>query len=268
MIYTNKTKRAMKLCYKAHHGQTDKSGLPYAHHPFHIAEQMDDEDSTVVALLHDVAEDTDYTLKDIKGMGFGDAINEALALLTHDLSVPYFEYIKSIARNPLAKKVKLADLKHNSDITRLNHEPSTKDRERLRKYMLAEMILKNGLSYRYEEPDFKEVAHDDDPILSVSRESYEAFLAGFHYGMIEAEAFLRTQFEISETVLCRELDRYREHMLEFTWLDLREDPEYFFIERYRAGALDAVLLPAKEGDRFYRDIEYTLKNYPGYVGEE
>ena len=68
MIYTEKTKRALKLCYKAHQGQLDKNGLPYVHHPFHLAEQMDDEDSTIVALLHDVVEDTDYTLNDIKGI--------------------------------------------------------------------------------------------------------------------------------------------------------------------------------------------------------
>ena len=68
MIYTDKTKQAIKLCFKAHEGQVDKSGLPYAHHPLHLAEQMDDEAGTIVALLHDVVEDTDYTLKDIKGM--------------------------------------------------------------------------------------------------------------------------------------------------------------------------------------------------------
>ena len=141
MIYTEKTKRAMKLCYKAHHGQVDKSGLPYVHHPLHLAEQMDDEDSTIVALLHDVVEDTDYTLEDIKGMDFGDAVVEALTLLTHDPEVLYMDYIKKIATNPLATKVKLADLEHNSDITRLNHEPTEKDKQRLYKYMLARSIL-------------------------------------------------------------------------------------------------------------------------------
>ena len=140
-----KTKRAIKLCFKAHEGQFDKGGLPYAHHPLHLAEQMDDEDSTIVALLHDVVEDTEYTLNDIKDMSFGDAVVEALALLTHDLSVPYFEYVKSIVSNPIAKKVKLADLRHNSDITRLNHEPTAKDRERLDKYRLAKIILENDV---------------------------------------------------------------------------------------------------------------------------
>lgn len=141
MIYTDKTKRAMKLCFKAHKDQLDKSGLPYVFHPFHLAEQMDDEDSTIVALLHDVAEDSDYTLKDIRGMGFGKDVMDALTLLTHDESEDYMSYVKKIAGNPLARKVKLADLAHNSDVTRLNHEPGEKDLQRLRKYEKAKVLL-------------------------------------------------------------------------------------------------------------------------------
>lgn len=262
MIYTDKTKRAIKLCFKAHAEQYDKSGLPYAHHPLHLAEQMDDEESTIVALLHDVVEDTEYTIKDIKGMGFGDAIVEALVLLTHDPSVPYFEFIKAIVENPLAKKVKLADLKHNSDVTRLNHEPTRADSERLHKYRLAEMILENDLAFRYAEPRYEEVAHDEDEILSVSPEGYKSFLNGFHYGMIVAEMFLKTQFDIDETVLHRELEGYRDHMIEFTWMVLREDPEWYFIERHRSGVLEAKLLPAKEGEDYYEEIEYNLNNPP------
>ena len=82
MIYTDNTKKALKLCFAAHKEQKDKSGLPYVFHPFHLAEQMEDEESTVVALLHDVAEDTDYTLEDIAAMGFSRNVMEALALLT------------------------------------------------------------------------------------------------------------------------------------------------------------------------------------------
>ncbi|MDD7260133.1 MAG: GTP pyrophosphokinase, partial [Eubacteriales bacterium] len=70
MIYTALTKRAMKLCFAAHREQTDKSGLPYVLHPVHLAEQMPDEESTVVALLHDVVEDTPYTLEDLAQLGF------------------------------------------------------------------------------------------------------------------------------------------------------------------------------------------------------
>ncbi|MBQ9048910.1 MAG: GTP pyrophosphokinase [Solobacterium sp.] len=133
MLYTDQTKRALRLAYKAHEGQTDRSGLPYIFHPYHLAEQMPDEECTVAALLHDVVEDTDYTFEDLEAHGFPPASIEALHLLTHDPAVPYMEYIKPIRNNRIARTVKLADLHHNSDITRLK-EVTEKDRERLRKY--------------------------------------------------------------------------------------------------------------------------------------
>lgn len=141
MIYTDKTKRAIKLCYKAHAGQVDKSGLPYVHHPLHLAEQMDDELSTIVALLHDVVEDTDYSFRDLESMEFGNEVIAALRLLTHDPGIPYLDYVRKIASNPTARKVKLADLAHNSDITRLDHEPTETDLKRLEKYRKAKEIL-------------------------------------------------------------------------------------------------------------------------------
>lgn len=120
MIYTELTKKAMKLCFEAHKNQVDKSGMPYIFHPMCLAEKMDTEESIIVALLHDVVEDTDYTLDDLREMGFGDAVIEALTLMTHDPSVPYMDYVKVIGTNPLATKVKLADLRHNSDLGRLD----------------------------------------------------------------------------------------------------------------------------------------------------
>ena len=120
MIYTENTKSALKLCFVAHKEQNDTSGLPYVFHPFHLAEQMEDEDSTITALLHDVAEDTDVSLEDIAGMGFSQKVMEALALLTHDEAAPYMEYVKALGNNPIARRVKLADLRHNSDLSRLD----------------------------------------------------------------------------------------------------------------------------------------------------
>ena len=120
MLYTPLTKKAMKLCFAAHRDQTDKSGLPYVFHPFHLAAQMTDEETTVVALLHDVVEDTEYTLSDLGDMGYPSAVLEAIALMTHDDSVPYLEYVAKIKHNHIAKAVKLADLRHNSDLTRLD----------------------------------------------------------------------------------------------------------------------------------------------------
>jgi len=91
MIYTPMTKIALKLCFAAHKDQLDKSGLPYVFHPFHLAEQMADEETTVVALLHDVVEDTDQTIGDLRKMGFSERVLSAIALMTHDPAVPYME---------------------------------------------------------------------------------------------------------------------------------------------------------------------------------
>lgn len=120
MIYTNMTKKALKICFKAHINQVDKTGVPYVFHPFHLAEQMDDEESVCLALLHDVVEDTSMTFEDLINEGFSEKIISALRLLTHLNSTPYMEYIQKIKENPLAKKVKLADLRHNSDLSRLD----------------------------------------------------------------------------------------------------------------------------------------------------
>ena len=119
MIYTEVTKKALKLCFEAHKEQTDQSGMPYVFHPFHLAEQMDDENSVIVALLHDVVEDTDYTLEDLRKMGFNETVLAAIDAMTHLPDVPYVEYLEKIKTNPLAKKVKFADIMHNSDETRL-----------------------------------------------------------------------------------------------------------------------------------------------------
>ena len=143
MIYTPMTKTALKLCFEVHKDQTDKSGLPYVFHPFHLAEQMPDEKTTVVALLHDVIEDTDYTLDDLKNMGFLDDILSAIALMTHDDGVPYMEYIALIKKNPIAKMVKLADLRHNSNMSRLD-KVTAHDRERTEKYKKAIEFLESS----------------------------------------------------------------------------------------------------------------------------
>ena len=120
MIYTPKTKMALKLCFEAHKEQVDKSGMPYVFHPFHLAEQMQTEETTVVALLHDLVEDTENTIEDLTNMGFSKDITDAIALMTHADDVAYMDYVRKIKTNPIATEVKLADLKHNSDVTRLD----------------------------------------------------------------------------------------------------------------------------------------------------
>ena len=140
LLYTPKTKLALKLCFAAHKDQQDKSGMPYVFHPFHLAEQMQTEETTIVALLHDVVEDTDYTLEDLAAMGFDPVVIEALTLLTHDENVPYMDYVRTIKDNPVAKAVKLADLQHNSDLSRLD-TVDEKALARREKYLKALALL-------------------------------------------------------------------------------------------------------------------------------
>lgn len=120
MIYTKLTKRAMQISYTAHKCQKDKAGIPYVFHPMHVAEQMKDEITTVVALLHDVVEDTQWTLENLRQEGFPEEVLESIALLTKQKGITTQEYYNRIKLNSVAKIVKLADLYHNSDLTRLN----------------------------------------------------------------------------------------------------------------------------------------------------
>ena len=142
MIYTALTKKALKLCFEAHKEQVDKTGMPYVFHPFHLAEQMDDEISTVCALLHDVIEDTEITPEILRQMGFPNTVIEVLKLLTHDEAVPYMDYVENISRHPIAKKIKIADLLHNSDLTRLDTVDENA-RKRNQKYQEALRVLSN-----------------------------------------------------------------------------------------------------------------------------
>ena len=140
MIYSELTKKAILLAYRAHEGQKDRSGLPYILHPIHLAEQMTTEDSCVVAMLHDVLEDTDMTEEDLREDGFTERQIEAVKLLTRTEEEDYFEYVRRIRENDLACAVKLADLAHNMDRTRLP-EYSEKDEARYEKYQKAVQIL-------------------------------------------------------------------------------------------------------------------------------
>lgn len=142
MIYTELTNKAMHLAYRAHHGQVDKAGVPYIFHPMHLAEQMDDEVSCCAALLHDTVEDTDVTIEEIR-REFGSEVAEVVALLTHEKGADYFAYVRAIARHPIARRVKLADLDHNSDQTRCANAGLTEEKlAALReKYRKAREIL-------------------------------------------------------------------------------------------------------------------------------
>ncbi len=141
MIYTPLTKRAAEIAYNAHMGQRDKAGMPYIFHPYHVAEQMKDEATACAALLHDVAEDTAVTLDDL-AKEFPPEIIGALRLLTHDPKDDYMDYVAKIKKNPIARAVKIEDLKHNSDISRMSKDSPLYERAlALRKKYAAALAL-------------------------------------------------------------------------------------------------------------------------------
>ena len=147
MVYTPLTSKAMTFAYEAHHGQLDYNGIPYIFHPIHLAEQMDDEISCCAALLHDVVEDTTVTLAEL-AREFPPEVVEVVTLLTHDDSAEhsqeaYFDYVQRIRTHPIAKKIKLADIAHNSDQTRCTGAglPEEKLRWWEQKYQKAKEIL-------------------------------------------------------------------------------------------------------------------------------
>ena len=141
MVNTELTRKAMNIAYNAHMNQFDKAGVPYIYHPTHLAEQMDTETECIVALLHDVVEDTEVTFQELE-KDFSKEVIESIRLLTHGDDVNYMEYIKELSQNPIAKKVKIADLIHNSDETRLE-KITIKDVARRERYKKALEFLQN-----------------------------------------------------------------------------------------------------------------------------
>ena len=132
--------KAMEIAWSAHREQKDKGGNPYIQHPLTVASKQDTENGMIVALLHDVVEDSAYTIDDLKEIGFSAEVCEAVDLLTHKRGENYSEYIQKIKMNELARKVKIQDLTHNMDTTRLG-TLTEKDRERMQKYKAAFAIL-------------------------------------------------------------------------------------------------------------------------------
>lgn len=134
---------ALHIAMNAHDGQVDRAGKPYIFHPLTVATMTGSFDEFVTGLLHDVMEDSDYTEEDLRLAGIPEHIIEALRLLTHEKSEPYMDYVRRLRHNQLAREVKLADLKHNSDLSRLP-EITEKDRARAEKYKKAMAILAEG----------------------------------------------------------------------------------------------------------------------------
>ena len=128
--------RALEIAVESHKTQKQKDGTPYALHPIRLSMSLQTEEEKIVAMLHDVVEDTDWTFEDLEREGFNENVMAALRLLTHIDGSPYEEYVERLASNHLAKSVKKADLTDNMDFKRIP-EPTEKDFARLQKYHRA-----------------------------------------------------------------------------------------------------------------------------------
>ena len=127
---------ALSIARKAHEGQLDKAGVDYIEHPIYVASQVDTEEEKAVALLHDVIEDSPVSAEELLQAGLPETVVTAVQVLTKKKEQDYQTYLETVKKNPLARVVKLADLKHNSDLSRLS-SITEKDRERLKKYKKA-----------------------------------------------------------------------------------------------------------------------------------
>lgn len=137
----NMVELAEYVAEKAHFGQVDKAGVDYINHPKAVSMLLEGEKEKICAYLHDVLEDTDFSEQSLRTL-FGDEIVDVLLILTHDKNESYEDYIMRIATSPIARAVKIADLTHNSDLSRLK-SISNKDIERYNKYQSALEKLKN-----------------------------------------------------------------------------------------------------------------------------
>lgn len=137
--------KALQIAKLAHAGQMDKGGNPYFLHPLAVSEKVETEDEKIVALLHDVIEDTDITLDYLLEQGFSEEILAAVNRLTKREGVSYEEYIDAVRKNPLALKVKIADMMHNSDLSRIPN-PTEKDLKRIEKYKEKITLLKKYIN--------------------------------------------------------------------------------------------------------------------------
>ena len=143
LSYNEQFQMALELAVEKHKNQTDKAGNPYILHPLHVMENVNSKEGKIVAILHDIIEDTDITEDYLLKIGLSKRIVDAVVALTRSKDMDYQEYIKNLSSNPLAKEVKLADLEHNMDLKRLP-TLEEKDLERNRKYQIAYHYLINN----------------------------------------------------------------------------------------------------------------------------
>ena len=140
--------KAIEIAAKAHAGVKDKQGKPYVLHPLRVMMGVEDEDAQIVAVLHDVVEDTEVSLDDIRAEGFSQEVIDALNLVTHQKHQPYSEYVIACKKNEIARQVKLSDLRDNANLSRMLLRPEKfgGDSSRMHRYVLSYRFLTDEIT--------------------------------------------------------------------------------------------------------------------------
>ena len=130
--------RAITLAVAAHAGQTDRAGQPYILHPLRVMLAVEHPDERIVAVLHDVVEDSAVTLDDLAKVGFSATVIEAIDSVTKREGESYPQFVARAGQNIIGRAVKLADLRDNSDLNRIGQQNMTEaDWDRHLKYTKA-----------------------------------------------------------------------------------------------------------------------------------
>jgi len=259
-LYTPLINRALRIAYEAHSGQDDKSGVPYIFHPTYVAFHMDTEDEIITALLHDVVEDTQVTFADLERENFPYAVLDALRLLTRPEDSEYLEYIRRMCSNPLAVKVKLADLRHNLDPERNKHlspEDVIKHKE---KYSEAELLLERCLEERKDLLQRAECG-DMKAKLELGIEQYYGYTG--HSDKLKAFELLSCALEEKELDI--------DSKLKATWVItkmLLNDEDCVLSKRTEPFWFEAPPEPFEEMDEITLHIRYIFRYITGRGGVE
>ena len=137
-------KKAIKIAHDAHHEQVDKAGKPYIEHPLRVMDNVQTLEEKIVAVLHDAVEDSELTLEDLVKLEFPENLIEAIEAITKRPKEHYQSYLKRVMSNPLALRVKIADMLDNMDMSRIS-APTEKDWKRYKKYQETLPLLRSAL---------------------------------------------------------------------------------------------------------------------------
>lgn len=144
IIKMSTLERAVVIAAEAHAGQVDKAGAPYILHPLRLMLQMDKTEDRIVAVLHDVVEDTDWTLEGLRKEGFSRVIIDAIDSVTRRPYEDYDDFVQRSIQNPIGSRVKLADLRDNCDLSRITN-PKEADFKRVDKYRQSIRLIEGNI---------------------------------------------------------------------------------------------------------------------------